>query len=137
MSRDIAKLRSLLDRIENAEGPDCRIESDAERATGFYIVGWSGSLSTAVKLFNRALPDWWLSTGLCSLSGDASCGPDYNGPARERLLREFPVERFDDGFHVDLRLGDGWHRCGYAILHVMIQALIAIEEQAAKSEAAL
>jgi len=140
-------LKELLERIENADGPDREFDQEvfgffglAPNESGYRALHrappYTASTEAAIGLHRRILPDWWLSTCLCSLSGDASCGPDYNGPARERLLREFPVARFDDGFHVDLRPGDGWHRCAYAILHVMIQALIAIEEQRAGSEAA-
>ena len=87
------------------------------------------SIDAAFALSTETLPGWWLSTCLCFLSGDASFGPDYNGPHGERLHREFPSEIYDGGFHADLRPGDGPHRCCLAILHVLLQALIKIEQE--------
>lgn len=94
---------------------------------------FTASIDAAVALIEKVLPDWWHTAGLCSLTGHASIGPDYNGPAGERLKREFTVEKFDSGFDADLAPGDGPHRTCYAILHCILQALIKIEEQRAAS----
>lgn len=54
-------------------------------------------LAKAIAEFEEKLPGWWWSVGSCSVSRDASCGPDRNGPDAHLLtLREF-----DDGFHHD------------------------------------
>lgn len=38
---------------------------------------WAGwSLDRAIAAFKEALPGWWFSFGECSVSCDASCGPD-------------------------------------------------------------
>ena len=57
-------------------------------------------LSAAVKEFETALPDWWWSVGHCSLTRDASCGPDLNGD--DAYLLKLPNNTvFDEGFHCD------------------------------------
>ena len=58
-------------------------------------------LAAAVVEFEAALPDWWWTVGVCSVSRDASCGPDLNG--RDAHLLEF--KHFDSGFHHDDRTG--------------------------------
>lgn len=55
-------------------------------------------LIEAISTFRRKLPGWWFSLGDCSVSRDASCGPDRNGPDAH-LLED---REFDDGFHADL-----------------------------------
>lgn len=55
-------------------------------------------LAAAIGEFSTALPGWWFSVGDCSVSADASCGPDRNGVDRE-LLKD---RSFDNGFHADL-----------------------------------
>lgn len=57
----------------------------------------AGRLAAAIAEFEAALPGWWWSVGACSISRDASCGPDRTGPDADLLkLREF-----DEGFHHD------------------------------------
>ncbi|MHC2090045.1 hypothetical protein [Methylobacterium sp. CM6244] len=73
----------------------------------------------------KALPDFWMSSGLCSMTGHASIGPDYNGPAGERLRAEWPEADFHSGFHADIAPGDGPHRECFAILSCMLQAMLA------------
>lgn len=59
-------------------------------------------LERAIAEFKARLPGWWFSTGECSVSCDASCGPDSTGPDQE-LLRTAPNDQlFDGGFHADL-----------------------------------
>lgn len=58
-------------------------------------------LVAAIRDFETALPGWWFTIGSCSVSRDASCGPDRQGPDAALLRRRL----FDDGFHVDLHDG--------------------------------
>jgi hypothetical protein len=56
-------------------------------------------LVDAIREFKTKLPGWWWRVGECSVSCDASCGPDIAGPDQHLLsLREF-----DEGFDVDLK----------------------------------
>lgn len=58
-------------------------------------------LAAAIAEFEDKLPDWWWSIGSCSVSRDASCGPDRNG--RDADLLE--LEPFHEPFTVDDREG--------------------------------
>lgn len=58
-------------------------------------------LLAAIEEFERLLPGWWYSLGTCSVSRDASCGPDRTGPDADLLEQKL----FDDGFHHDDREG--------------------------------
>jgi hypothetical protein len=60
----------------------------------------TGALAHAIAEFERRLPGWWWSVGSCSVSRDASCGPDRNGPDAD-LLKD---RELDEGIHHD---GDG------------------------------
>lgn len=54
-------------------------------------------LAQAISRFQRKLPGWWFTVGVCSVTRDVSCGPEINGPDADLLhLREF-----DEGFHLD------------------------------------
>jgi hypothetical protein len=127
-------LRKLHARIEATTFPDLSLEMklrdlDPDRYDGMMPRHYVSSLEAAIGLVERVLPGWFWTCGLCSLTGHASIGPDYNGPHRERLLREFPSEIFDHGgFDADLPPGDGMHRVCLALLSCMVLALIAIEE---------
>lgn len=55
-------------------------------------------LGEVVREFEEKLPGWWWSVGVCSVSADASCGPDVAGPDADLLTRR----DFDEGFHCDL-----------------------------------
>ena len=57
----------------------------------------TGDLAKSVAEFETALPGWWWTVGVCSVSRDASCGPDRNGP--DARLLNLPL--FDEGFHHD------------------------------------
>jgi hypothetical protein len=57
------------------------------------------SIDEAVAKFKDELPGWWYSLADCSVSADASCGPDRAGPDADLLEHRL----FDDGFHGDLR----------------------------------
>lgn len=86
------------------------------------------SVDAARAFVAATLPGWWVSSGICALSGHASLGPDYNGPDRDRLFREFPEDIFDAGFHADLEPGREPHREARAVMAAMLQALIAKED---------
>ena len=62
------------------------------------------SLGEAIATFEATLPGWWWQTGTCSISRDASCGPDRNGQDANLLfLNDRNAGKlFDEGFHVDL-----------------------------------
>lgn len=77
-------------------------------------------LSAAIQEFEAALPGWWFSLGACSVSRDASCGPDRRG-MDAKLLEE---RQFDDGFHCD----DADGSLASSLRDVMRQALIARKE---------
>jgi len=89
------------------------------------VPGYTTSIDAALALVERVLPNFWVSSGLCALTGHASMGPDYNGPAGDELRKLWPEDPFDAGFHADLAPGDGRHRQCFAILHCALQALIA------------
>lgn len=57
------------------------------------------ALSGAVERLERELPGWWWRIGACSVSADASIGPDRTGPDAV-LLGD---RRFDEGFHADIK----------------------------------
>lgn len=59
-------------------------------------------LAEAIRLFELRLPGWWWSVGACSVSRDASCDPDRNGPDAHLL----EIKEFDEGFHHDDLRGD-------------------------------
>ena len=73
--------------------------------------GRHGDIVAAIARFERDLPGWWFSLGVCSVSSDASCGPprgahaaagpDSEGPDRGLLA----ASQFDAGFHTDLVVG--------------------------------
>lgn len=75
------------------------------------------TLSQAIKDFEAALPGWWWTVGVCSVSRDASCGPDRAGPDAELL----ELRTFDEGFHYDDREGT----LASSLRYVMQQALDA------------
>ncbi len=85
-------------------------------ATGVPLVD-TADLAAAISEFQSALPGWWFSVATCSVSRDASCGPDRQGP--DAALLE--IRLFDSGFHVDLRDGS----TAQALRNVMNQALAA------------
>lgn len=96
------------------------------------MTDWIGSpqddLPDALREFKTKLPGWWYTVGECSVSCDASCGPDRTGPDRHLLPQErFDDATFDEGFHVDLAQPS---TLGQALRHVMKQALAAKAKRA-------
>jgi hypothetical protein len=75
-------------------------------------------LAAAIRDIEAKLPGWWWTTGACSVSRHASCGPDRQGPAAH--LCETLV--FGNGFDVDLAEGS----CADALRDVMEQGLAAL-----------
>jgi hypothetical protein len=61
----------------------------------------AADLAMAIEEFERVLPGWWWSVCACSVSRDASCGPDSAGPDAALLKQRI----FDEGFHCDDRNG--------------------------------
>lgn len=86
----------------------------------------AAALAIAIAEFETALPGWWWSVGSCSLTRDASCGPDRAGPDAALLA----IRLFDDGFHHDDAAGD----VAGSLRIVMAAALAARAEH--RSEAA-
>jgi hypothetical protein len=76
-------------------------------------------LQRAIIEFESALPGWWYSLGICSVSRDASCGPDITGP--DAALLE--IRQFDGGFHCDDKHPNS--TMADALRNVMAQAIEA------------
>ncbi|MCJ2077804.1 hypothetical protein MKK68_19510 [Methylobacterium sp. E-016] len=117
---------ALLDRILGIVRP----AAEAPRYTR--------DLTTARTFVAAALPGFWVSSGLCDLTGHASLGPDYNGARGERLHREWPldVEGFVGTWDEDLAPGDGVHRECRAILTCACRALAYQHERPPRARAA-
>lgn len=130
-----------------AQPEGCAGEVDGNRCINFFNpleggVEWFGldryplgfwsptrSIGDARALTRRVFPDWWINSGVSSLSSYAAMGPDYAGPARERLLREFSTQRFDDRFHCNLGPG-GDESCECrALLSCLLQARVAMLQE--------
>lgn len=67
----------------------------ARQGGGLSMADDIGDLEAAIAEFKAALPGWWFTVGSCSVSRDASCGPD-----RAHHDRAF-LTAFDAGFHCD------------------------------------
>jgi hypothetical protein len=76
-------------------------------------------LQAAILEFERLLPGWWYTLGICSVSRDASCGPEINGPDADLLK----CRKFDDGFDYDDRRRDS--TMAGSLRKIMKQALSA------------
>ncbi len=131
------RLAMLLVLLEQPDGPDRDLDVALDVVLGLKrpsaeAAAYTGSLDAARAFVAAALPGFWVSSGLCGLTGHASLGPDYNGPSGERLRREWPldgegaVETWDE----DLAPGDGLHRECRAILACAVRALAYQHERA-------
>jgi hypothetical protein len=60
--------------------------------------GSTAGLSDAIERLYRDLPGWWFSVGNCSVSADATVGPDRTGPDGDLLA----IKEFDEGIDGDL-----------------------------------
>ena len=87
-----------------------------------WITAPAADLEAAIAEFKRQLPGWWFSVAECSVSCDASCGPDRTGPDKEMLWTGPNDRLFDNGFHADLSQPS---TLAQALQDVMAQALEA------------
>jgi len=92
------------------------------------VLPWTRSLDAARDFVSRYLPGFYVTSGLCELSGHASIGPDYNGSQGDRLKAEWDEDKYHSGFHADLQPGGDRHAECLAVVHCVLQALIAKEE---------
>lgn len=83
-----------------------------------WITSDQTDVAEAIKEFKATLPGWWYSIGECSVSSDASCGPDRTGPDADLLK----ITEFDHGFHCDLLQPA---KMAESLREVMTQALAA------------
>jgi hypothetical protein len=74
-------------------------------------------LAAAIAEFQDRLPGWWWSVGTCSVSRDASCGPDVKGSDAHLLT----IPPFHEPFNCDDREGTA----AGSLRWVMAQALEA------------
>ncbi|MEE7490666.1 hypothetical protein SAMN02799622_01845 [Methylobacterium sp. UNC378MF] len=84
---------------------------------------YTRSIDAARAFVAEALPGFWVSSGLCGLTGHASLWPDYNGPHGERLFREWPEDECPCEWSEDLAPGNGIGRECRAILAAAVRAL--------------
>lgn len=154
MTPALTEIRALLKRVEGTTGPDSELDRDITAAFGLQPSGYernvyrcnfyrnyedaksgacwdewdqdeyTSSLDAAVAFFEAVLPGWFHTSGTCALSGHCSVGPDYNGPERERLLREYLPEKYG-GWVFDADLETGTHRQQRAIIAATLRAKIA------------
>ncbi|MGU3476913.1 hypothetical protein [Methylobacterium sp. D48H] len=124
------RLALLLVLLEQPEGPGRDLDVALNVVLGLKrpsaeAAAYTGSLDAARAFVAAALPGFWVSSGLCGLTGHASPGPDYAGPSSERLHREWPldVEGAVETWDEDLAPGDGLHRECRAILACAVRAL--------------
>lgn len=132
------RLATLLVLLGEPDGPDRDLDVALDRLLGLTrppdeAPPYTASLDAARAFVAAALPGFWVSSGLCGLTGHASLGPDYNGRAGERLHREWPldVEGAVETWNEDLAPGDGLHRECRAILACAVRALAYQHERAA------
>lgn len=76
-------------------------------------------IEDAIAEFRKRLPNWWYSLGECQVSCDASCAPTSLSTDIERIPLD---ERFNSGFHADLRQPS---TLAEALRTVMLEALVA------------
>jgi len=79
---------------------------------------FKASLVSALTRLEKELPGWWWRVGSCSVSADATIGPDRTGPDAHLLK----IDEFDKGFDCDLRQPA---TCGEALNRAIDKALAA------------
>lgn len=128
-----ARLASVRLSIAYADGPDAELDrmiaALIRNETLNDILPYTASLDAARSFVSVALPGFWVSSGICGLTGQCSLGPDYHGPQRLRLLIEWPISECPESWSDDLAPGDARHRECYAILSCAVQALINRQER--------
>ena len=121
-------LSALLGRLHDGEeGP--AFARDVWTAVfghaGLLVPDIHSDLHQARAFARKATPHFWVTSGLCELTGHATIGPDYNGAHRAELEAEWGNNRITDGgFSDDLAPGDGPHRECLAIVSCVLQALV-------------
>lgn len=92
-----AELVALARRVEALESPNFALEQEICQAVfpgkPFLSQPYTADLEAAISLVPKG---WWWSSGDCSVSADASMGPDVAHCDKAMLVR------FDDGLHLDL-----------------------------------
>lgn len=68
--------------------------------------GSTRGLNEAIEKLYRELPGWWFSLGNCSVSADATIGPDRTGPDRHLLKFEEFDQGIDGSLHHPASLAD-------------------------------
>lgn len=99
-------ITELVDRVAALPGPCWRTDVKIAKALGLpwdYSQEWPGDMPRAyeyTKSIEAALTlvpqGWWWTVGDCSVSADASMGPDVAHCDKATLVR------FDEGLHHDL-----------------------------------
>lgn len=128
-----ARLASVRLSIAYADGPDAEMDrmiaALIRNETSNDTPPYTASLDAARSFVSEALPGFWVSSGICGLTGHCSIGPDYYGPQGLRLLIEWPSGECPESWSDDLAPGDAPHRECYAILSCAVQALINRQER--------
>jgi hypothetical protein len=122
-----ARLASVSLSIAYADGPDVELDRMIAglvgNETSHDTMPYTASLDAARSFVSEALPGFWVSSGICGLTGHCSLGPDYNGPDGARLAIEWPIGECPEEWSDDLAPGDSRHRECFAILSCAVQAL--------------
>lgn len=113
-------IEAAFDKLIDLDHDDVPKEHVAAALTAALSAGWKPKLIEAIAILEKELPGWWWRIGNCSVSADASCGPDRAGPDAHLL----EIRLFDDGFHADLRHPSD---VATALLEVIRQAKEAME----------
>lgn len=129
----LASLECIRLSIIYAEGPDIELDhimaAMLDENISNNVLPYTSSLDAARSFVSKALPGFWVSSGICGLTGHCSLGPDYNGPEGARLSIEWPIGECPEQWADDLAPGDGSHRECYAILSCTVQAMIYQQER--------
>ena len=79
-----ANLATLAVYLIHADGPDVELDQMLAALLSEEVpvptLPYTASLDAARSFVTDALPGFWVSSGLCALTGHCSLGPDYDGP---------------------------------------------------------
>lgn len=101
-----ARLDSIRLSIAYADGPDGELDQmiavliTNESASS--AMPYTFSLDAARSFVSEALPGFWVSSGICGLTGHCNLGPDYCGPEGARLSIEWPIGECAEEWSADL-----------------------------------